>query len=120
MIASFTMNYSAMRRKNMDMSVRLRYIASLAAAGGLLLSAGRASAQSDPGVATEPAPGAPVAGAPSSVNASTSARPIRDLGFTTNDAERAHFSGGRYVVEVLVSGLGGALAGYATYKGVCG
>ncbi len=104
----------------MDISMHLRYLASLAAAGGLLLSAGRASAQSEPGAAAEPAPGTPIASAPANASASAPARPLTDLGFTTNDAQRAHFSGGRYLAEVVVSGLGGALAGYATYKGVCG
>jgi hypothetical protein len=45
-------------------------------------------------------------------------RPVVD--FTVHDADRASFNGGRYVAEVLVSAVGGSLAGYGTYKAACG
>ena len=40
--------------------------------------------------------------------------------FTREDADRAGFNGGRYAVEVLVSGIGGSLAAYGTFEAMCG
>jgi hypothetical protein len=34
-------------------------------------------------------------------------------------ADRAEFNGGRLAVEMLVSAVGGSLAGYVTYKEIC-
>jgi hypothetical protein len=46
--------------------------------------------------------------------------PSKAQEFSPADAERARFSGGRYVVELLASGAGGSLAAYGTIAAICG
>ena len=66
-----------------------------------------------PALEAAPAPFSPLPAAP---RLDTAQPPVD---FTLEDAERARFSGGRFVVEMFVSGVGGAAAGYATYKAMC-
>jgi hypothetical protein len=69
---------------------------------------------SPPVEAAAAVPPAPASGAGADL---TRSGPVN---FTIADAERAEFSGGRYLVELLVSALGGGLALYGVERAVCG
>jgi hypothetical protein len=51
---------------------------------------------------------------------SSTEEPSKAQEFSLADAERARFSGGRYVVELFASAAGGSLAAYGTLESICG
>lgn len=77
-----------------------------------------------PPVAAAPAPTpTPVAAAPLPAPVAATPAPRGDSAppdFTAAEAESARFSGGRLVVGILGSAVGGSAAAYGTYKGICG
>jgi hypothetical protein len=75
-------------------------------AGGSV--AGSIDAPSPPGPAPPPGPTPPTRAPP--------APPP----FTPEDAQRARFNVGRFLLEMLVSSVGGTAAGYGAFAGICG
>lgn len=86
------------------------------------------SAEPAPAVSAAPAPApAPASSLPASETlpapVAASPAPRGDSAppdFTAAEAESARFSGGRLVVGILGSAVGGSAAAYGTYKGICG